>query len=96
MFIKYNLFLTCSNPDFAMFDSMLNHKDLIFQDSTVRLVSLLGKTYDEFLGETFVRSMERMLNIDHVTGSFASVPSASFYKRFAIFSVLFFTYFWNL
>lgn len=89
-------FVTCSNPDFAMFDSILNHKDLIFQDSTVRLVSLLGKTYDEFLGETFVRSMERMMNIDRVTGSFASIQSVSSYKLYAIFSALFFTYFWRL
>ena len=69
----------CSNPDFAMFDSMLNHRDLIFQDATVRLIQINStqQNYIDYLGPQFVRAMQRMENIDCVTGSRAAT-SASF------------------
>ena len=53
-----------------MFSSDLNYKDLIFQDSTVRLVSVDKdqQNYNDYLGTSFVRAMERMNNIDCVTG----------------------------
>ena len=56
-----------------MFDSMLDHKDLIFQDSTVRLVHVPDEdqTYDKYLGPAFMRGMERNENIDCVTGGWA-------------------------
>ena len=49
---------------------MLNHKDLIFQDSTMRLVSIEKteeQNYRSYLGENFLRSMERMKDIDRIT-----------------------------
>ena len=60
-----------SNDDFAMFGSMLDHKDLIFQDSTVRLVEVPKEKqfYQEYLGESFMRAMQRMENIDCITNS---------------------------
>jgi melanoma-associated antigen p97 len=60
-----------TNPDFPMFDSTVNHKDLIFQDATVRLVSINpnNQTYTAYLGPNFVRAMQRMAVIDCVTGS---------------------------
>ena len=63
-----------SNDDFPMFVSMLDHKDLIFQDSTVRLVKVppSKQTYQAYLGTDFMRAMERMENIDCVTTSLAT------------------------
>lgn len=60
-----------TNPDFAMFDSMINHKDLIFQDATVRLapIDFSNQNYKDFLGPDFIRAMQRMESIDCVTGS---------------------------
>jgi hypothetical protein len=48
---------------------MLDHKDLIFQDSTVRLVHVHpeNQTYQKYLGASFLRAMERNANIDCVT-----------------------------
>jgi len=59
-----------SNPDFPMFDSFINHKDLIFQDATVRLMSIDAgnQTYVNYLGKDFIRRMQGMKNIDCVTG----------------------------
>lgn len=60
-----------TNPDFPMFESFLNHKDLIFQDATVRL-ELINSTlqnYKDFLGPSFIRAMQRMESRDCVTGS---------------------------
>ena len=53
-----------------MFDSYINHKDLIFQDATVRLLPVdpENQTYVKYLGEDFVRRMQRMHTIDCVTG----------------------------
>jgi len=67
--------ICCRNPDFPMFDSTVNHKDLIFQDATVRLVRInpMNQTYDAYLGPTFIRSMQRMASIDCVTGQAASL-----------------------
>jgi len=57
-----------------MFDSTVNHKDLIFQDATVRLVYIPPKnqTYSAYLGPNFIRSMQRMASIDCVTGRSAA------------------------
>lgn len=54
-----------------MFDSEINHKDLIFQDATVRLVEIASdqQNYKDFLGPEFIRAMQRMESIDCVTGS---------------------------
>ena len=62
------------NPDFPMFDSTVNHKDLIFQDATVRLVRInpANQSYVTYLGPNFVRSMQRMASIDCVTGRSAA------------------------
>ena len=75
----------CRNPDFAMFDSTVNHKDLIFQDATVRLVHIspMNQTYTTYLGPNFVRSMQLMASIDCVTGSTASAVHS-----FALLSAL--------
>ena len=58
-----------SNEDFPMFVSMLDHKDLIFQDSTVRLVKVPDSKHDykSYLETDFLRAMERMENIDCIT-----------------------------
>ena len=58
-----------------MFHSMLDHKDLIFQDSTVRLVPVEPErqNYESYLGPQFVRAMERMTAIDCVTGGASTV-----------------------
>jgi len=60
-----------TNQDFAMFDSILNHKDLIFQDATVRLVQIDSgdQDYKAYLGDDFIRSMERHKSVDCVTGA---------------------------
>jgi len=62
-------FASDSNTEFSMFDSYLDHKDLIFQDSTVRLVPIEqeNQNYEKFLGNRFIRSMERMEHIDRIT-----------------------------
>ena len=54
-----------------MFKSMLDHRDLIFQDSTVRLVRVppQKQNYEAYLETDFLRAMERMENIDKVTAS---------------------------
>ena len=64
-------FFALRNPDFAMFDSYINHRDLIFQDATVRLVLIEpeNQTYVNYLGPEFVRRMQRMKIIDCVTGA---------------------------
>jgi len=68
-------FASDSNEDFQMFHSMLDHKDLIFQDSTVRLVPVEPErqNYESYLGPQFVRAMERMTAIDCVTGGASTV-----------------------
>ena len=80
------LLVRYSNEDFAMFDSMIDHKDLIFQDATVRLVTILpaDQTYENYLGAAFIRAMKRMHSIDCVTGAgaiqrpgFATVAAAA-------------------
>ena len=60
-----------------MFMSMLDHKDLIFQDSTVRLVPVppSKQNYEDYLETDFLRAMERMENIDTVTASAQSLTS---------------------
>jgi len=57
-----------------MFDSEVNHKDLIFQDATVRLVHITpgNQSYTTYLGPNFIRSMQRMETIDCVTGRSAA------------------------
>jgi len=57
-----------------MFSSYEDHKDLIFQDVTVRLVRIdpNNQTYIGYLGPTFIRSMQRMESIDCVTGRSAA------------------------
>ncbi len=60
------------NNDFSMFASeLLDHKDLIFQDSTVRLVHVEPdmQDYVRYLGPRFVRAMERMEGIDSITAA---------------------------
>ena len=60
------------NNDFSMFASeLLDHKDLIFQDSTVRLVHIEKdkQNYEKYLGPSFMRAMERMENLDSITAS---------------------------
>lgn len=78
MYKKINdvfLIYLCSNPDFPMFDSYVDNRDLIFQDATVRLSSIdpEGQDYVSFLGENFIRSMERMRGVDcYTTGNSAA------------------------
>ena len=52
-----------------MFSSMLDHKDLIFTDSTVRLVHVpySKQNYKDYLETDFLRAMERMEDIDCIT-----------------------------
>jgi len=56
-----------------MFDSMLGHKDLLFQDATIRLMEINDtiQTYQDYLGPAFIRAMERHESVDCVTGSHA-------------------------
>ncbi|KAK2174910.1 hypothetical protein NP493_768g01007 [Ridgeia piscesae] len=72
-------FASDSNPDFPMFASMLNHKDLMFQDSTVRLVAIKEKkqNYRDYLGASFIRAMERNDEIDCITSSANQVALVS-------------------
>jgi len=69
-----------------MFDSEVNHKDLIFQDATVRLVHINpgNQSYTTYLGPNFIRSMQRMETIDCVTGRSA----AGLLRCFALLYVL--------
>jgi len=63
------------DADFSMFASgVLDHRDLIFQDSTVRLVAIDPdrQNYADYLGERFTRSMERLEGIDDITSSASS------------------------
>ena len=61
-----------------MFNSYVDYRDLIFQDSTVRLspIEYENQDFKTFLGESFIRSMERMAGIDlhdyrkHFLGNF--------------------------
>jgi len=78
-------FASDTNDDFTMFGSMLDHKDLIFQDSTVRLVEVTEEkqTYQEYLGERFMRAMQRMETIDCITDSATSL------NHFTSFTILF-------
>ncbi len=52
-----------------MFDSMLDHKDLVFQDATVRLITVPAEdqNYADYLGPRFMRAMDRMEIIDCIT-----------------------------
>ena len=45
-----------------MFDSMLDHNDLIFQDSTMRLIKVFPErqNYQTYLGSDFMRLMRRL------------------------------------
>ena len=64
-----------------MFKSMLDHKDLIFQDSSVRLVKVEEdrQNYAEYLGSSFMRAMQRMQEIDCV-GSLSAGASPSYHQ----------------
>ncbi|CAD5117088.1 DgyrCDS5901 [Dimorphilus gyrociliatus] len=64
-------FASDENKDFQMFDSFLDHKDLMFEDSTVRLalVPPERQNYKDYLKPAFVRAMERLQEIDCVTAS---------------------------
>jgi hypothetical protein len=60
-----------------MFSSYVDFRNLIFQDATVRL-SLIDPSkqdYKSFLGENFVRSMERMAGIDCYTTDLSSAST---------------------
>lgn len=63
-----------------MFTSTLNHKDLMFQDATVRLVHVPPEKqdYEEYLGPRFLRAMERMEGIDDIT---SAAPHATLLPR---------------
>ena len=80
--MKTSMSLCFSNEDFPMFVSMLDHKDLIFQDSTVRLVRVppSKQDYKSYLGLDFVRAMERMENIDCITTGGACVNVCSHFS----------------
>lgn len=70
-------FASDDNPDFPMFSSYVDFRNLIFQDATVRL-SLIDSSkqdYKSFLGENFVRSMERMAGIDCYTTDLSSAST---------------------
>jgi melanoma-associated antigen p97 len=62
-----------------MFDSYINHKDLIFQDATVRLLPIASEnqTYTSYLGPDFIRRMQRMRSIDCVTGGASVIRLSS-------------------
>ncbi len=79
-YFMQNIFLFYRNTDFSMFDSSLDHKDLIFQDSTVRLIPVEkeNQNYESFLGPSFVRSMERMEGIDCVTTAGATTTKVTY------------------
>ena len=83
----------CSNDDFPLFDSMLDHKDLIFQDSTVRLVAIEPEqqNYKDYLGEDFLRSMQRMQEIDCQTAAVDHASSVSPIAALLLLSIAFFT-----
>lgn len=85
-------FASDSNDDFAMFKSMLNHKDLIFQDSCVRLIKIEPDTqsFEEYLGPSFLRAMERMEEIDCVSETSAAchVTSGGLWLAVALIGAL--------
>ena len=46
---------------FRMFDSSKwDGKDLLFKDSTVKLIDVGGKTYDVFLGDSYLKDLEAL------------------------------------
>ena len=77
-----------------MFQSMLDHKDLLFQDSTVRLVSVTEdlQNYRSYLGVTFTRAMDRMEGIDCITDN--SATSTNGLTRYLSIIVCIFTMFY--
>lgn len=63
-----------------MFDSSLDHKDLMFEDSTVRLALIPPEkqNYIKYLKPAFIRAMERLQNIDCITASSTTIHLNSF------------------
>ena len=46
---------------FRMFDSgKWNGKDLLFKDSTIKLIDVSKKTYEEFLGDSYLKDLEAL------------------------------------
>ena len=46
---------------FRMFDSgKWNGKDLLFKDSTIKLIDVSKKTYKEFLGDSYLKDLEAL------------------------------------
>jgi len=83
-------FASDSDSDFSMFKSeVLDHRDLIFQDSTVRLVAIEPdrQDYARYLNERFTRSMQRLEDIDDIT-SHAKTHAASSFWFLSVVSML--------
>ena len=61
----------CSNPYFNMFDSGVDQDDLLFSDSTVRLVEVPTdkQNYEQYLGTSFLKAVNTLNQFDCTSSS---------------------------
>ena len=67
----YILICACfSDAYFTMFDSGVDQDDLLFSDSTVRLVEVDSdkQTYEKYLGESFLKAVNTLNQFDCTNG----------------------------
>lgn len=58
-----------------MFDSAKwNGKDLLFKDSTVKLLDVTSKTYEKFLGDSYLKDLEALNACPTTSGTKQNTP----------------------
>ena len=64
--VSKNCTFDCSDPYFTMFDSGVDQDDLLFSDSTVKLVEVAPElqTYESYLGESFLKAVNTLDQFD--------------------------------
>lgn len=61
-----------------MFDSGVDQDDLLFSDSTVRLVEVDAdkQTYEEYLGESFLKAVNTLNQFDCTSGHISTTVNS--------------------